>query len=226
MDHVIKNIDLFLSPSLFLKQFFEKNGVPHTKIHYSPYGFKKEAIEYQNKQYTPTSEIKFGFTGRIIPAKGIDLLLKAFSKLNYNAKLLVFGELNSLVKYLKWYGNSKVIFRGAYDNGMINEVLQQIDILVVPSIWYENSPLVIQEAFLAGIPVITSNIGGMAELVQDGKNGLTFKVGDVDDLRAKMELLLENPTRLNLIKPLRENVRSIQDDAQNILSLYKELLKK
>ena len=226
MRNVINQIDLFLSPSMFLKRFFENNGVPDSKIIYSPYGFNKDAIKYKNKQYDSSSKINFGFLGRIIPEKGIDILLKAFcSSLGGNSKLLIFGDNGSVRNYLDWYANANVVFKGGFDNRDINQVLQQIDVLVVPSIWYENSPLVIQEAFLAGIPVITSNIGGMAELVKDGINGLTFEVGNIDDLRNKIQHIQNNPTILNEIKPSRNDVRSIEEDALNIHSLYQELCK-
>ena len=65
--------------------------------------------------------------------------------------------------------------------------------LVVPSIWPENSPLVIHEAFLAGVPVVASRIGGIPELVQDGVNGLLFEPGDADDLRARCSACSTNP---------------------------------
>lgn len=227
MGRVIKNIDLFLSPSKFLKKFFENNGISNDNIIYSPYGFNKNAINYKNLVYTTHSKINFGFTGRIVPTKGIKILLKAFNKIdNYNAQLLIFGDTGAHEKYLKWYANEKVIFKGGYNHTEVNKVLQQIDILIVPSIWYENSPLVIQEAFLAGTPVIASSFGGMAEIVKDNINGLTFKVGNVDDLKNKMKIILEDPTILNKLKPNRDSVRSIEDDASNMLSLYRDLLKK
>ncbi|MCZ7625573.1 MAG: glycosyltransferase [Candidatus Methylomirabilis sp.] len=74
---------------------------------------------------------------------------------------------------------------------------------MVPSIWCENSPLTIQEAFLAGIPVVTSDIGGMAELVQDGVNGLLFKVGDPQDLQRVLRRLIAHR---GLVEHLREGI--------------------
>jgi len=65
--------------------------------------------------------------------------------------------------------------------------------VVVPSIWWENSPLVIQEAFAAGRPVICSDIGGMAEKVTDGVNGLHFRVGDPEDLAATIHRAVITP---------------------------------
>ena len=71
---------------------------------------------------------------------------------------------------------------GEFKHSRIAEIFSEIDVLVVPSVWYENSPLVIQEAFLAGTPVIASDIGGIPELVKDKENGLLFKANDDNDL--------------------------------------------
>lgn len=224
MDRILSRVDLFLAPSRFLMNVFIKHGVPKDKIIYSRYGFKKDLIKYKNRTYSKNSVVRFGFIGRIVPTKGVHILLKAFSKMkNKNAKLFVFGYYGGLLSYLKQYANERVYFMGGFHNKEIDKVLDQIDVLVVPSIWYENSPLVIQEAFLAGIPVIASNIGGMAELVKDGVNGFTFKVGNIDDLAEKMDLVANNPEILNDIKPDRDSIRSIEDDARSIYEIYKKL---
>lgn len=225
MDKILGRVDVFLSPSKFLMDIFVKYGIPRSKIIYSRYGFRKDLIEYKYRNYASDSIIRFGFIGRIIPTKGVHILLKAFNRMrNKKAKLLFFGYYGNLLSYLKQYVNERVYFMGGFHNEEINRALDQIDVLVVPSIWYENSPLVIQEAFLAGIPVIASDIGGMAELVKDGVNGFTFRVGDIDDLARKMDYVVDNPEILNDIRPSRDSVRSIEDDAKSIYEIYKKLV--
>lgn len=226
MTKVINNIDIFLCPSLFLKEFFENNGVPTEKIILSKYGFPANNIRYKQKKFTDTSKINFGFIGRVTPVKGIKLLLEAFSKLkDTNSRLLIFGESGGYMRYLEKYANQSVEFMGVFKNWEIGEVLNQIDVLVVPSIWYENSPLVIQEAFMAGIPVITSDIGGIKELVEDGKDGFTFRMGDTESLQSVMERITTNPTILNNLCPNPQKVRTIEDDAWGVRVAYEEVLK-
>jgi len=198
MKRVRENVDIYLSPSMFLKDYFEKNGITASNLRYSRYGFRTNWITWRDRTYTANSVINFGFMGRVIPTKGIHILLKAFGKLGAmdtksaknakNGRLLMFGDVGTLRKYLNGYVDDNVIFRGGYKNWEIDFVLDEIDVLVVPSLWYENSPLVIQEAFLAGIPVITSDLGGMKEL------------------------------------PQRESVRTIEDDAAGIMDVYREVL--
>jgi glycosyltransferase involved in cell wall biosynthesis len=225
MKHVVDNIDVFLSPSLFLKKFYVNNGVSPKKIRYSKYGFNKNLIKFKDNSFEKKSTINFGYMGRIIPVKGVKILLEAFQDLKTkNANLYVFGDSNISSKYLGSYANKNVLFKGSFPNWEINRVLDQIDVLIVPSLWFENSPLVIQEAFLAGIPVITSDIGGMAELVKDRDNGFTFPVGDKIALMNILKGIIEDPTILNELKPSNNIVRSIQDDAMAIHSLYEEVV--
>lgn len=226
MRKVVNNVDVFLSPSMFLKKFFENNRVPPSKVRYSKYGFNTEQIRFRKRKFEKKSSINFGFMGRIIPVKGVKILLEAFDGIeNDAARLLIFGGADSLRKYIESYANKNVVFRGGYKNWEIDHVLDQVDVLVVPSLWYENSPLVIQEAFLAGVPVIASDIGGMAELVDDGVDGFTFEVGNLDALSDLMNKIADNPTILSELQPNRDKVRSIEDDASSIHSLYSEVLK-
>ena len=117
-----------------------------------------------------------------------------------------------------------IIFKGSYDNNNINQVLSEIDVLIVPSTWLENSPLVIQEAFLAGIPVVTSDIGGMKELVTDNVNGFLFEAGNTKSLKECLLKIINNPTLLNDLSVSNKNVRDIEEDADFVCDVYKSIL--
>ncbi len=225
MKRVRKNIDFYLSPSHFLKDFFNINENLDGKIKYSKYGFNTKFINFNKKMFNKSSPIHFGFIGRVIPVKGIKILLQAYSSLKENSsKLLIYGNSEKYIKFLKEYANENVLFKGGFKNSEINAILNQIDVLVAPSIWFENSPLVIQEAFLAGIPVITSDIGGMKELVTHGINGFIFSMGNLNSLRDQMQKIVNDPTILNKLKINPHSVRSIEEDAQSILNLYEVML--
>ncbi|MEA1985744.1 MAG: glycosyltransferase family 4 protein [Euryarchaeota archaeon] len=223
MGGAISHIDRLLSPSKFLMDFYRDNGVDENKLVFSKYGFNKDIIRSKEKTYNSDSKISFGFMGRVIPVKGIKILLEAFRNLD-RSELHIFGSIGGQGTFLERYGTERVFFDGAFDNWEINAVLEKIDVLIVPSIWYENSPLVIQEAFIAGVPVITSNIGGMAELVEDGVEGFTFEVGDKDALKEVMKRIEDDPEILNDLDVSDAKVRSIQDDARFIQQIYREVL--
>ncbi len=107
----------------------------------------------------------------------------------------------------------------------MQDLLSRVDCVVVPSVWWENSPLVIQEAFLAGVPVICSNIGGMAEKVKDRVNGLHFAVGDHFDL---LDRILELAGSPELYARLVQGIPEILSDhemARRFSVIYDGLLR-
>ena len=220
MKNIISQIDTFISPSQTLKKFFISQGVDEKKIKYLKYGFNTDKITFEKKQYSKSDKLNFGFMGRVIPTKGIKVLIEAFKELPHTT-LNIYGHIGAQKRFLE---TNNIIFKGAYDNNKINQVLNDIDVLIVPSIWYENAPLVIQEAFLAGVAVITSNIGGMSELVKNNINGYTFEVGNAKSLQQVVEKIIDNPTTLNSLQSSRKDVVDISDDSNEIIKIYKSLL--
>jgi glycosyltransferase involved in cell wall biosynthesis len=102
----------------------------------------------------------------------------------------------------------------------VPKALGALDVLVVPSIWAENSPLVIHEAFLAGVPVIASDIGGIPELVTHEVNGLLFPVGDVDALARALQRVAGDRGLLQKLRDGIPPVRSIETDVQELRAMY------
>ncbi len=101
--------------------------------------------------------------------------------------------------------------------------MPEVDVLVVPSMWYENMPLVINEAFLSKTPVIASDIGGIPELIRDGVDSILFKAGDIEDLRKKIEYVINNPDIIEKFKKNMPRVKSIEDNARETEKLYNKL---
>lgn len=100
-----------------------------------------------------------------------------------------------------------------------------MDVVVAPSIWYENAPLVIREAFLAGKPVVTAAFGGMPEWVQDGINGLLFRPRDVLDLRRTLARFIADPELVRRLSGNFPAVQSIAADAAALEERYTELIR-
>lgn len=228
---ICSKIDLLISPSQLLKRKFIKFGIPEDKITLLSYGFDLDF--FKNLQKIPSDKLRFGFIGNLLPAKGVHILIQTFNKIrNDNVELRIYGRVSSYkgtlgnyLRYLKKVTGSKNIkFMGGFACERIAETFSDIDVLVVPSIWYENSPLVIQEAFLSKTPVIASRIGGIPELISDGASGLLFNPGDVNDLQEKIQYLIDNPDIIEKLKENMPEVKSIEDNAKEIEEIYGKLV--
>jgi len=155
--------------------------------------------------------------------------LEAFNRLeNKNAGLHIYGgssEGNTGTGiHHQGVQNQSVHYCGPYDNQTVGEKMAEIDVLVVPSTWRETGPLVLLEGLAAGRVVVASNLGGMAELVRPGRDGLLFKAGDSGDLLSCMRTLSENPAMLDDFSPdLRERY-NIDNNHKEIVAIYEKVV--
>jgi glycosyltransferase involved in cell wall biosynthesis len=216
--------DMILAQSSFVKEKFVEFGVPTRKIRILPSGIKIRSIPRRS----PAQEkMVFGFLGTTGYHKGLGILIEAFGMLDQRrAELRIYGsngETPDLAKYRNASKNLK--FLGPYSNEELPKILSNIDVVVHPSICHESSPLVIKEAFSAGIPVIVSNIRAQSDAVTDGKNGLHFRAGDPDNLAEKMNLLLESPNLLNKFARNIPKIRTIEDQARELTTVYSKFIR-
>jgi glycosyltransferase involved in cell wall biosynthesis len=226
---VCQDIGLFLAPSHFLREQFLAFGIPAEKIVFSECGLPEQQHSSQQREVNPQRLI-FGYVGVVDPVKGIHVLVEAFSPLR-NAELRIYGGETDYApypdkgKFLSLLQQSPHIqMMGRYENGEVGRILQEVDVVVAPSIWYENAPLVIREAFLARKPVVTAAFGGMQEWVRDGINGVLFRPRDVLDLRRTLERFIADP---DLVRRLSNNfpaVQSIAADAHALEVRYRVLV--
>ncbi|MBC7119897.1 MAG: glycosyltransferase family 4 protein, partial [Methanobacteriaceae archaeon] len=139
--------------------------------------------------------LKILYVGELTKHKGIHVLLKAFRRID-NAKLHIYGR-GPYETSLRKKEMKNVIFHG-YAKGFqeLIEAYKRANITVVPSICYENSPMVIYESFMHSTPVIASRIGGIPELVKDGYNGFLFEPGSTRELSRILQRIADNPETL------------------------------
>ena len=230
----LESVDLFISPSAFLRDRFVGQGmIEPERILFSDNGFPAELFENvqrEEEERWPRGALRFGFVGTIGEAKGLHLLVEAFRGLdNSRATCQAHGDLGMFPDYKERLeaqpGFERIHWAGPFDHSRIGEVLAGIDVLIVPSLWYENSPLTIHEAFLAEVPVLTVDRGGMAELVEDGRNGLHFRMGDAEDLQRKMRRFLEEPELLAHLRRGFPRLKTISEDAETMEGRYRQLLR-
>ncbi|ADO75998.1 glycosyltransferase [Stigmatella aurantiaca] len=196
-----EHVDLFIAPSRYLlERFRDEFGLPARKLVYFDYGFDLSRL--RGRQREPEPHFVFGYIGTHIPAKGIHHLLTAFGQLRGSARLRIWGRprgantesLQAMARALPGDAAQRVEWLPEYRNAdIVLDVFNHVDAIVVPSIWAENSPLVIHEALQARVPVITADTGGMSEYVHDGVNGLLFKHRNPEALARAMQRLADEP---------------------------------
>lgn len=219
--------EVIISPSKFLLNYYNDFGFfPKSKKIVLPNPLKNIVKIIKNPDYN----LNLLFLGQVNKSKGIFDLIEVVNSLNLpNLKLHIIGVGQDLVLAKKSASKNKNIkFYGWMSHQEMLPVLQKTDILVVPSLCYENSPSVIYEALALGLPVIAANIGGTAELIQETKNGWVYPAGDKIRLKEKIASLYQQRDQIHLladhcrqsVKPyiVTEYIKKILDlaNAENI----------
>ena len=150
-------------------------------------------------------------------------------KFKKKASLLIYGSAKNNPEYAASLQamvqpEDDVHFLGMFHHDRLGEVLAGLDVLVVPSQWQENNPRVIQEAFAGKIPVIASNVGGIAEFIDHDVNGLLFEHNSIDDLRVQIDRVLTEPGLLRRLKSEIMPVKTIAQEIDEIIEIYKSLV--
>ncbi len=168
MRAVCSEVTHFFAPSRHMRDQFVRFGVAPERITVTGYGFDHAA--FRNIARAPAPDrLRLGFLGSLMVSKGPDVLLRAIAALPrgsvsvdlYGAQAAYHGDDSYRERLAPLLAQDAVRVHGAVSHDHVPQVLSDLDVLVVPSIWPENSPLVIQEAFLAGVPVVASRLGGI-----------------------------------------------------------------
>jgi glycosyltransferase involved in cell wall biosynthesis len=197
-----EHVDMFLAPSELLRQRFITWGIQPQKILYEDNG-RLPVVPLADPPDAGRRR-RIGFIGQLAAYKGVDVLLEAMKILaleGVEVQLLLWGanlehqadEFQHRVVQLLEETAGSVRFAGRYEQASLPSLLSAVDWVVVPSIWWENAPLVIQEAMMHRRPVICSDIGGMAEKVRHGIDGLHFRVRDPDSLARTISRAISSP---------------------------------
>lgn len=215
-------VNMFIALTDFAKNKFIEAGFNKDKIVVKP-NFTKDPFTKEYKDNPKRSGALF--VGRLSPEKGIFTLLKAWTNINYDLSVVGNGNLtfdNNL-------NNQRVKMLGAKSSAEVQTYMHNSSFLVMPSEWYEGLPMVIIEAFSNGLPVLTSRLGGMQEIVEDGKTGLLFEAGNSNDLNEKIQWLIANPEkRIEMGLRARmcyENTYTSRNNSKQLISIYKNLIK-
>ena len=184
-------IDVYVALTEFAREKFVEGGLPEAKIVVKPNFLDSNlAVSEAPKGYAL-------FVGRLSKEKGLSVLLAAWRTLGARIPLKIVGD-GPLAQEIEKAAQevAGVEWLGRQSRERVLELMQNAHMLVFPSIWYEGFPMTLVEAFAAGLPVVTSQLGGMASVVEHKRTGLHFRPGDPAALEAQVEWALDHPAEL------------------------------
>ena len=225
---LLEEVDCHIAPSEFLRERFIEFGVDPERIVHNDYGTELKDFRHLTRATPGDGPLRIGFLGSMQPVKGVHVLLEALAGLgerDFEAEL--FGDIEAKPEYIGRLNralDSRIRLKGKAAPDEIPRILSSFDVLVVPSIWWENSPLVIHEAFAAGVPVVCSDIGGMSELVENGVSGLHFRAGSPEDLTRCLRLVHDDRDLLSELRRGIPKLKSMKSDAAFHDQLFTSIL--
>jgi len=228
--------DRILVPTKLMRDIFVENGIQDELIELVHYGIDtSKLVDHQKK--SPSDLLRIGYIGTFYEHKGVDLLINAYLALpeadRKRACVRLYGDTEQFPEYsnkLKSIVSSAgergrgVSFEGTFPNDQLGTILSDIDVLVVPSRWYENTPLVMQSALATKTPLIVTDLGGMSELVKHGHNGLLFKLNDYRSLAAQLLALLKDAALLSKLTANIKDERTVPEMVNDIESVFEKVL--
>ena len=215
-----------IAPTKFVRRWYAAHGVKSDDIVAIPHGVDLPKTGTHVGHRTGGST-RFVYIGGLSWQKGVHILVEAFGGVRGSAELWVAGDESlapGYVSRLRTQASPNVRFLGKLTQEEVQAMLVQADAVVVPSLWYETFSLIAHEAFAAGVPVVASRLGALAEAVREGVDGLLVPPGDVAAWRAALQRLMAEP---DLLPRLRANVRrpvTLEEHVDRIESVYAGLV--
>jgi glycosyltransferase involved in cell wall biosynthesis len=230
-----------IAPTRFVADWHAQRGVLAGKMIVIPHGLPlpksfsavSPSIDSEQAEQRPAlnlpkkSALIFAYIGGLSWQKGVHILIEAFNGVQGNATLWIAGDESADPEYvakLKQLASGKVQFLGKLSRKTVWQTLAQVDVAVTPSLWYESFSFIVSEAFAAGVPVIASRIGALAERVGHNVNGLLVLPGDAQSLRRAMQRFVSEPNLRAQLRRGIEPVKRIEEYVAEMETLYQAVL--
>lgn len=216
---------LLIAPTEFVRCWYVSYGFPKERTVLLSHGLEYPAGTTRERRFSGDG-IRFLYVGGLSWQKGVHTLIEAFAGIRGNAELWIAGDESAdpaYVSHLQTLAGPNVRFLGRLDREAVWTAMAWADMVVVPSLWYEAYSFLISEAFAAGLPVLASRLGALADRVRDGVDGLLLPPGDVAAWRAAIQRLIDDP---DLLPRLRANVRppmTMEEHVEQLEVLYEQV---
>jgi glycosyltransferase involved in cell wall biosynthesis len=222
----LNQLKALIVPNEFMGDLLVRHGISPALIIQSAFGIDIESSEVLEPRSFIRQPLQVGFIGTLAPHKGCRVLVDAFKTLpSGQAILKIYGSMGDDPEYsdiLKLLANNAedIEFCGTFHNSKIGEVLADLDVLVVPSLWYENTPLVVYSAQAAHCPVVASDLPGISVVIQDEFNGLLFTPGDTAQLARQLARLVDEPDLAVRLSNNSRPPKSIESYVDELLGVW------
>ena len=223
--NILQRADVLIAPSSFLANVFTQGGLPPVRLRLSPLGINLSPFSGQQRPLDKEGRLRVAYIGALAWQKGVHLLVEAANLLSQeNLEVRIYGEPQEFPDYVAQLRGqlrySQAVLAGRLERSEVPQVLARTHVLVIPSLWWENDPLVVKEAFAARVPVVASRLGALAQAVQDGVDGLLFEPGNAADLASKLALLIRDRALLERLRYGIHTPKSIAQDAAELEEVY------
>jgi hypothetical protein len=235
LKEALHTADLVICPSQFLINKFEEFDFKTHRFVHIRQGLTTHIAQqkYQERRQVSGQPLRLAYIGQLKYHKGVDILIEAVIRLldaGESVTLDLWGKESESPDYVAPLKSRSALYpairwNGHFTGGKIWDILSETDAVVIPSRWYENSPNTILEAFSMRVPIVTTNLGGMAELVTHDHNGLLFEIDQVDDLHRELSRLLSDPHLLQHLQKGIPPVKTLDHEMTEIVDHYQRLLK-
>ena len=225
----MNRIDQINIPTQAMMSLLTQNGLDVRRTITIPFGLNLAYLKNASRP-EPAATLRLGYIGTIYEHKGVHILLEAIKKLERKPlELKIYGNLSDFPDYVRKLkeiiqDDTRVKFCGTFPNHEIGSIFSGLDALVVPSLWHENSPLVVYSAQAAKCPIIASNVAGISPIIDHGKNGILFDPGNISELADVIRNLLDNRELLQKMSSNAKDPLSIQEYVFRLLNIYHGLL--
>jgi len=211
-----------IAPTRFLEAAYRRNGFDRPMIRS---WFGVDFDRSPKPRHSADKPIVFGFIGQLAPHKGTDLLIEAFNRLPAGAaELHIYGPADQdpvFMKRLESLGAGQdVRFLGTFAQHRTREILDSMDLLAIPSRWYENSPLVLLNALASHTPVLVSNVEGLTEFIEEGVDGLSFDRGSVSSIESCLRRFVDDPELAARMSANTNYVRDTRAMVEDVIAIY------
>lgn len=223
---VVANAARLIAPTPFVRDWYADHGAPTEGMVVAEPALESRAVTAERNR-EPGGALRCAYVGGLSRQKGVHVLVEAFDGLEGDAELWIAGDETFDPEYtacLRAEASSNVRFLGKLSRADVWNTLAKVDVVAVPSLWYETFSFIVSEAFVAGVPVIASRLGPLADRVGHLVDGLLVSPGDVTAWRSAFERVIHEP---GLLERLTANVcppLTLEEHATEMGGLYRAVL--